>query len=86
MLTRSRRGEPFAEQLRHEIDAAQCVVVLWSEAAAQSPFVQLEIRQAIRAWSSDRLVLATLDDTPLRVGLRDLSAISIRDATDSGTN
>jgi hypothetical protein len=76
-------GEPFAEGLQREIEAAQCVVVLWSEAAAQSRFVQLEIHQAIRAWSSDRLVLATLDDTPLPVGLRDLQAISIRDATDS---
>jgi hypothetical protein len=78
-------GDPVAEQIKRELGEAQCLVVLWSEAAAQSLWVQQEVHCAIRAWSSDRLVLATLDDTPLPVGLRDLSPISIRDATDSGT-
>jgi hypothetical protein len=78
-------GDDFREQVGHEIEASQCVVVLWSEAAAQSRFVQQEIQQAIRAWSSDRLVLAALDDAPLPVGLRDLSAISIPGAFNFGT-
>lgn len=62
---------------------ANCVVVLWSQAAAKS----LVVQQAVIAWSIDKLVLATLDDTPLPVGLRDLSPspISIRGASDSGT-
>ena len=75
----------FVEQGRRELESAQCVVLLWSKAAAQSGFVQQEIRQAIQAWSSDRLVLAALDDAALPVGLRDLSAFSIRGASDSGT-
>jgi hypothetical protein len=57
------------------------VVILWSQAAARSAWVEREVRQAIQAWSSDRLVLATLDDTPLPAGLRDLDAISIRNAS-----
>jgi hypothetical protein len=78
-------GSSFLEQMRRELDKAQCVVVLWSEAAAQSEFLQQEIHHAIQAWSSDRLVLAALDDTPLPVGLRDLSPISIQEASDSST-
>jgi len=73
------------EQVRHGIEMADCVVVLWSKAAAQSRLAQQEIQHAIKAWSSDRLVLAALDDAPLPIGLRDLSAISIRDASDFGT-
>jgi hypothetical protein len=77
-------GDSF-EQTRRELDKAQCVVVLWSKAAAQSDWLQWEIHHAIQAWSSDRLVLAALDETPLPVGLRDLSPIPIREASDSGT-
>jgi hypothetical protein len=68
-----------------QLDTATCVVVLWSKATAQSIYVLDEIQQAIKAWSSGRLVLASLDDTPLPVGLRDLSAIPIGDRSDSGT-
>src|SRR5262249_2528686 len=73
------------EKMQRELDKALCVIVLWSKAAAQSQWVQWEIHNAIQAWSTDRLVLAALDDTPLPVGLRDLSPISIREASDSGT-
>ena len=78
-------GEDFRRSIQREIETADCVVILWSETAAQSHFVQQEVRRAIQAWSSDRLVLAALDDAPLPIGLRDLSAISIRDASDFGT-
>lgn len=72
------------EQVRRAIETAQCVIVFWSKAAAQSHDAQREIHQTIQAWSSDRLVLASLDETPLPVGLRDLPAISIKDASDPG--
>jgi hypothetical protein len=49
----------------------------------QSDWVQNELRQVIAAWSTDRLVLASLDDTPFPVGLRDLSAIPIKPGSDS---
>jgi len=62
-----------------------CIMVLWSRATAHSHFAPLRIRQAIQAWSSGRLVLVALDDTPLPAGLRDLSTIAIGDASELGT-
>jgi TIR domain-containing protein len=78
-------GESFSEQVQRELEDAQCVVVIWSEAAARSRFLQEEVHRAIQAWSSDRLVLVALDDTSLPVGLRDLSPISIQEGSHSGT-
>lgn len=78
-------GENFSEAIADAIESAQCIVLLWSKAAAESEFVQQEMHRAIKAWSSDRLVLAALDDAPLPVGLRDLSPIPIRYPNDSGT-
>ena len=70
-------GMAHAES-RHGITSPAAPV--WRiKAAAESPFVEDEIQRAVQAWSSDRLVLAALDDTPLPVGLRDLSAVRIRD-------
>ena len=79
------QGELLTEQLQAAIDAGQCVLLLWSRAAAESPFVQQEIHRAVQAWSSGRLVLAALDDTPLPVGLRDLSTVPIHGAGESET-
>jgi len=70
-------GDDFGEQLRRGLEAAQCVIVIWSKAAAESQWAQEEMRHAMRAWSSGRLVLAALDDTPLPLGLRDISAIPL---------
>jgi TIR domain len=65
------------------IKSAQCVIAIWSEAAKKEYASHDEfsepIKHAIQAWSSGRLVLATLDDTRLPIGLRDLSPISVKD-------
>jgi hypothetical protein len=66
--------------LEAPIDAAQFVVMLGSKAAAEFPFVQLEIGKAIQAGSSDSLVLAALDDTAFPVRLRDPSGVPLQDA------
>ena len=71
-------GENWQDQIQAQMETASCFIVLWSAAAAQSPWVQQEIQQAIQAWSASRLILATLDDAPLPVGLRDLQAIPLR--------
>lgn len=63
--------------------ASASLIVLWSKAFPEWSFVQREIRQAVEAWAAERLVLATLDDTPLPVGLRDIPAISLRRASDA---
>jgi hypothetical protein len=68
------------EKLQDEIERAECIVVVWTQKA--TPSFQLQVRQAIHAWASDRLVLAVLDDAPLPVGLRDLPIISIRGGSD----
>ena len=68
-------GTDFVQELEHAMRGTDCVVVLWSKAAAASARAQEEIRLAIEAWSNDRLVLVSLDDTTLPVGLRDLKAI-----------
>jgi hypothetical protein len=78
-------AEDFRAAIEGAIETARCMVLLWSKAAAESKWVQEEIRLAIRLWSYDRLVLASLDDTPLPMGLRDLSAIPIQKAKESGT-
>jgi len=75
-------GGEFEEQAEGSIKDATCIVVLWSKAAAESSFAERVIRLAIQAWGADRLVLATLDDAPLPVGLRDISGVSIRRASD----
>jgi hypothetical protein len=80
-----RTGSEWEDAKTAAIDAAQCVVIIWSKGAADSAFLQYEIQRAIKAWSLDRLVLAALDDTPLPVGLRDLSPIHIRNGDDAGT-
>ncbi len=77
-------SEVFERQFRREVEMALCVIVIWSKAAATSEWVQLELRTAISAWSRDRLLLATLDNTPLPVGLRDLRVISITAGSSSG--
>src|ERR1700716_1692624 len=74
-------GVAWADDVRHQIDIAKCVVVLWSQAAAESQFVRQEGAQAIPAGADGRLVLAVLDETELPRGLGDLPATRLgRDA------
>ena len=59
-------------------DEASCVVLFWSKAAADLEWVQEEIRKAVKDWADNRLLLATLDDTPLPIALRDLEPFDVR--------
>jgi hypothetical protein len=70
-----------AAQTLAEFENTRCVVWLWSRAAAARVTPE-ELQQAIRAWSEGRLVLATLDDTALPMGLRDLQGASVRKGPD----
>jgi hypothetical protein len=69
------------EQGRADMRGAEGVVVLWSQAAAESSSLAEDTREAVRLWSSGRLLLATLDDTPLPLGLRDIPTTSIHDGS-----
>lgn len=69
-----------ADQIR-AIDEARCVVAVWSRGAARNPLLRELLPRLITAWSSDRLVLASLDDTELPTGFADLPTIALgRDA------
>ena len=68
-------GVSMADAVAQQIERADCVVVVWSRAAARSEWVQREVHLAIEAWSAGKLLLVSLDDAPLPVGLRDLEAI-----------
>lgn len=76
--TQTKPGASWQDEVHTEIEIACCVLVLWSEAAAQSPWAEQEIWLAIRAWSKDRLLLARLDDAELPAGLRDLEVEDLR--------
>lgn len=76
------RDASHREYLNKEIDDAQCVVALWSTAAMRSE-LQAEYKLALRAWSSNRLVLAVLDNAELPLGLRDLPFISLKGIGDA---
>lgn len=57
---------------------ARSVVFLWSRAAAASSFAHQEISKAIEAWSSGRLTLVAIDETPLPIGLSDLPVTHLK--------
>ena len=66
-----------------EIKSAQCILIVWSRAAAESESLQEEVRRAVWAWSSGRLLIAVLDDAPLPIGLRDVTPIRIGEESGS---
>ncbi len=78
-------GANFAARQQTALDKALCVVVIWSKAATASQWVQEGIKASIRAWSSNRLLLVALDDTPLPVGLRDLATIALQSGSTDAT-
>ena len=77
-------GDNLGEQFRRGLKLGGCVILVWSRAAVELPWAQEETRQAIRIWSSGRLVLAALDDSPLPTGLRDIAPIRVDGASPSG--
>lgn len=65
-------GESFEEVIDKELDAAQCVVVLWSQAAASSRWVRAEAGEA-----AERGILIPVlleDDVKLPLGFRTIHA------------
>jgi hypothetical protein len=64
--------------LKRPFETTRCFVVLWSQAAASSLVGKELANHAIQAWWLNRLVLLTLDDTPLPSGLRDVPTTPLR--------
>ena len=67
----------YKNAIQSQLEAASCLVMLWSHAASQSGEMHREVQRAIQAWSHARLVLVTLDDAERPVGLRDLQSLAI---------
>ena len=70
-------GEDLPATIEQKLAEADCVVALWSRAAADSAGVTREVALAINAWALDRLVLARIDAVSLPPGLRDIDAIDL---------
>ena len=66
-----------ADTLADIVERTPCVIVLWSANAAADPNRAQEVKLALSAWSTDRLVLAVLDDSELPAGFRDLHTFNL---------
>jgi hypothetical protein len=72
--------DDWQERLLQQVKTARLVLVLWSRHAANSRWLQLELRLALEAWEADRLLLIRLDASELPVGLRDINHLDLPDA------
>lgn len=70
-------GVDFEQAIRAAIDAASCVIVVWSEASAQSPYVRDEAREAIRHRKLIATYLAGFDLAELPIGFGGVHAVLI---------
>jgi len=68
-------GEHFNEAIQRQLDGAQCVVVLWTEASHASQWVQAE---AISGFNRGALVCARLDDVTLRYPFQIIQTADLR--------
>lgn len=72
-------GEHFNEAIDRELDAARCVVVIWSATARASRWVQAE---AISGFERGILVAARLDDVRLGYPFEVVQTLLLRDVGD----
>lgn len=69
-------GSRYASEIEGELKRADAVVVLWSQASVQSPWVQDE---AAEGRNSGRLVPVVIDDCQPPLGFRQFQAIDLSD-------
>ena len=74
-------GQPFGEHIQQQLDAARCIVVLWSKAALKSSFVRDE---AAEGRDDGRLVPLLLEMVKQPLGFRQLHAADFTDWTGEG--
>src|SRR4029079_13160452 len=67
-------GERFHDVIEAQLNAARCVIVLWSRASVASDFVKAEAHEALRL---RKLVPALIDDLEQPFGFRQVNAISL---------
>jgi actin-like ATPase involved in cell morphogenesis len=69
-------GKDFNEYIEQQLEAARCIVVLWSKAALASRFVRDE---ATEGQSDGRLVPALIEDVRQPLGFRQFHAANLSD-------
>jgi hypothetical protein len=67
-------GKDFSAYIQEQLDAARCVVVLWSKASVASPFVRDEATEGL----GGRLVPALIEVVKQPLGFRQLQAADLR--------
>jgi formylglycine-generating enzyme required for sulfatase activity len=68
-------GKDFNAYIQHELDAARCIVVLWSKASLASPFVRDEASEGL----DGRLVPTLIESVKQPLGFRQLQAADLSD-------
>ncbi|HXF53288.1 MAG TPA: toll/interleukin-1 receptor domain-containing protein [Hyphomicrobiaceae bacterium] len=74
-------GEDFDQAIVGAIEAARCVIVVWSPASVLSPYVRDEARRAQRASKLITTYVAGFDLADVPLGFGSLHAIPVDDAT-----
>ena len=69
-------GRDFNAYIQQQLDAARCIVVLWSKASVASPFVRDEAGEGI---DDGRLVPALIDEVKPPLGFRQIQAANLSD-------
>ncbi len=69
-----RPGQPFDDVIEEALDAAKCVIVLWSKASVHSDWVKTE---AMEGANRRILVPARIDDVPIPLAFRRLQAADL---------
>ena len=67
-------GETWRRKITKELDAARCVIVLWSESSVESHWVEQEAEEGQRRRV---LVLAFIDRVTIPLGFRNLQAANL---------
>jgi hypothetical protein len=75
-------GHHFAAEIERELEAADAVVVVWSEASVQSNWV---LDEAMHGRDRGCLIPVRFDETPPPLGYRQIQSIDLEDAADAGT-
>ena len=67
-------GETWRRKITTELDAARCVIVLWSESSVESHWVEQEAEEGLRR---KILVPAMIDRVTIPLGFRNLQAANL---------
>ncbi len=69
-------GETFDRVIEHELSAATCVIVLWSDISVESNWVRAEAGEAL---NKSQLIPVLLDDTSIPLVFRQIQAAPLAD-------